>query len=94
MRVKSVCNLVSRGWLCTSLGFFLFSAVAQIPAPETIPDPADGPYLFVAPTERTGVETVSVVMTGLDATAVYRSYDLPFDTDLTDIPSGAILIIR
>ena len=61
---------------------------------EELPDPSTGPFYVVAPTARTGAQSVSVAHTGLDATPIRRNYVFPSRTALCTYAPGTLFILR
>ena len=59
-----------------------------------IPNPSTGAFYVVAPTARTGAQTVDADSVGLDATPTERTYGLPFETQLSTHAPGFICIIK
>ena len=61
---------------------------------EELPDPSTGPFYVVAPTARTGAQSVSAIRTGLAASPILRKYAFPFGTALCTFAPGTLFILR
>lgn len=61
---------------------------------EELPDPSTGPFYVVAPTARTGAQSVSATHAGLVASPIRRRYAFPFGTALCTFAPGTLFVLR
>ena len=61
---------------------------------EELPDPSTGPFYVVAPTARTGAQSVYAIRTGLAVSPIRRKYAFPFGTALCTFAPGTLFILR